>query len=69
MQTHLACGRIDCTWRDEPCETWVESILSYLNYEWLDRTDKGIVRRFIQHVTGYSRATVARFIARHRQGV
>ncbi|PIR54335.1 hypothetical protein COU75_01425, partial [Candidatus Peregrinibacteria bacterium CG10_big_fil_rev_8_21_14_0_10_42_8] len=43
-------------------QEWIEKILFDLNYEFLSREDKGIVRQYIQNETGYSRAQTARLL-------
>jgi hypothetical protein len=42
---------------------WVFETLGQTNYSLLSREDKGFMRRYLQEVTGYSRAQVARHIA------
>ncbi|UPA22825.1 FG-GAP-like repeat-containing protein [Candidatus Peribacteria bacterium] len=43
--------------------TWVHETLACFRYGVLTREDKGLVRRYLQHMTGYSRAQIARHIA------
>ena len=42
---------------------WIEEVLIRFRYHRLKRAEKGVVRRYIQKVTGYSRAQVSRLIA------
>lgn len=44
---------------------WVCEALSNVNYDNLCRDDRGFVRQYLQRVTGYSRAAIARHIAAH----
>lgn len=46
---------------------WVESTLRRFGYERLERPEKGVIRRFISRVTGYSRAQVSRLIGEHQR--
>jgi transposase len=46
---------------------WTEEVLRKFQYQWLKRKGKGILRRYIEKVTGYSRAQVARLIGRYRE--
>jgi len=45
---------------------WIEQTLVRFDYARLGKADKGLVRRFVQKLTGYSRAQLARLIARQR---
>ena len=47
--------------KDE-CYQWVEATLQHFRYPAINRTDKGIIRRYLRVVTGYSRAQVSRLI-------
>jgi hypothetical protein len=44
---------------------WIEAVLVRFTYQRLHRTDKGLMRRYIQKVSGYSRAQVCRLIRRY----
>ncbi|MAE68323.1 hypothetical protein CL635_00730, partial [bacterium] len=44
-------------------QQWIESLLSHIGYEFLSKTEKGLVRKYIQNETGYSRAQTARLIS------
>lgn len=50
-------------WRQR--KQWSEAALPHVRYELLSREDRGIVRRYLQQATGYSRASVARCVARY----
>ena len=47
--------------KDE-CYQWVEATLQHFRYPAINRADKGIIRRYLRVVTGYSRAQVSRLI-------
>lgn len=44
---------------------WTEGILRKFRYHRLKRSEKGVIRRYIQKVTGYSRAQAGRLIAKY----
>ena len=46
---------------------WIEEVLKKFKYQWLKRNGKGILRRYIEKVTGYSRSQVARLIGRYQE--
>jgi IS30 family transposase len=46
---------------------WIESILVRFTYFRLSRDEKGVIRRYIEKVSGYSRAQVCRLIKRYKQ--
>src|SRR5450759_3408681 len=46
---------------------WIGRTLNQFAYQGSDRRQRGLLRRFIERVTGYSRAQVARLIAQHRE--
>jgi transposase InsO family protein len=46
---------------------WTEEVLIKFKYRRLSKGDKGILRRYIEKVTGYSRSQVARLIANYKQ--
>jgi hypothetical protein len=46
---------------------WVEKTLVRLQYASLERPVKGLVRRYIARMTGFSRAQVTRLITGHRK--
>ncbi len=45
---------------------WIGRTLNQFAYQGCDRRQRGLLHRFIERVTGYSRAQVNRLIARHR---
>lgn len=46
---------------------WIEEVLRKFKYQWLKRNGKGILRRYIGKVTGYSRSQVARLVGRYQE--
>jgi transposase InsO family protein len=46
---------------------WIERTLVRFRYLWLSKKQKGLVRRYIQALTGYSRAQATRLIEQYRQ--
>jgi hypothetical protein len=49
--------------------SWIEGVLLRFGYHRLKRAQKGVIRRYIERMTGYSRAQVSRLIGRyHRTG-
>jgi transposase InsO family protein len=52
--------------RREEVYSWVERTLVRHQYASLDRSGKGLVRRYLARMTGLSRAQVTRLIAAHR---
>jgi transposase InsO family protein len=53
--------------RREEVYRWVERTLVRLQYAGLPRSDKGIVRRYIEQMTGLSRAQVTRLITSYQR--
>ena len=45
----------------------IEEVLKKFKYGWLKRNGKGILRRYIEKVTGYSRAQVARLVSSYHE--
>jgi len=45
---------------------WIERTLVRFRYLFIDRKGKGIVRRYIMQLSGYSRQQVTRLIAQYR---
>lgn len=43
---------------------WIEQVLRRFEYRRLGRADKGAVLAYLQHLSGYSRAQVARLVSR-----
>jgi len=46
---------------------WIETVLVRFKYYQLKRAEKGVIRRYIEKVSGYSRAQVSRLIRRYHQ--
>jgi len=46
---------------------WIETVLVRFKYYQLKRAEKGVLRRYIEKVSGYSRAQVSRLIRRYHQ--
>ncbi len=46
---------------------WIEAMLKHHHYRQLGKRDRGLIRRFLVHVTGYSRATITRLIKQYRK--
>jgi transposase InsO family protein len=46
---------------------WIETVLVRFTYQRLHRADKGVIRRYVQKVSGYSRAQVCRLIRKFNQ--
>ena len=46
---------------------WIEEVLIRFRYHRLKRSEKGVIRRYLQKVTGYSRAQVSRLIAEYKR--
>jgi hypothetical protein len=46
---------------------WTEEVLKKFKYQWLRKTGKGVIRQYVEKVTGYSRSQVNRLIWRYRQ--
>ena len=46
---------------------WIEEVLIRFSYHRLKRGEKGVIRRYLQKVTGYSRSQVSRLIADYKR--
>jgi len=46
---------------------WIETVLVRFEYYRLNRAEKGMIRRYIEKVSGYSRAQVSRLIRQYNQ--
>jgi len=46
---------------------WIEEVLIRFRYHRLERAEKGVIRRYIGKVTGYSRSQVSRLIAEYKR--
>jgi hypothetical protein len=47
--------------------TWIEEVLRKFRYNRLKKEGKGLIRRYITKVTGYSRAQVSRLIGKYQE--
>ncbi len=55
--------------KKEEAYLWMEKTLEKFGYIQLGKKDRGIVKRYLEKVTGYSRAQITRFIAQyHKSG-
>jgi len=46
---------------------WIEEVLIRFRYHRLKRAEKGVIRRYVKKVTGYSRSQVSRLIAEYKR--
>ena len=46
---------------------WIEEVLIRFRYHRLKRSERGVIRRYVQKVTGYSRSQVSRLIAEYKR--
>jgi len=46
---------------------WIKEVLIRFKYHRLKRDEKGVIRRYIERITGYSRAQVSRLIRRYQR--
>ena len=46
---------------------WIEEVLIRFRYHRLKRAEKGVIRRYVQKVTGYSRSQASRLIAEYKR--
>ena len=46
---------------------WIEEVLIRFSYYRLKRAEKGVIRQYVQKVTGYSRSQVSRLIAEYKR--
>ena len=46
---------------------WIETVLVRFKYSQLRRDEKGVIRRYIEKVSGYCRAQVSRLISQYNQ--
>lgn len=51
----------------EDAYAWIETTLRQLGYLRLNKADKGVVKAYVEKVTGFSRAQVTRLIAQYRR--
>jgi len=63
-----AASQVDFSFEDVPARyAWMTATLTRFCYHRLSRPDKGVLRRYLEAVTGYSRAQVARHIRAFRR--
>jgi len=46
---------------------WIQEVLIRFNYHLLKRDEKGVIRQYLEKVTGYSRSQVTRLIAEYKR--
>jgi len=46
---------------------WIEEVLIRFKYHLLKRDEKGVIRRYVEKVTGYSKSQVSRLIAEYKR--
>jgi len=46
---------------------WIEEVLIRFQYHRLKRDEEGVIRRYIERITGYSRAQISRLIRKYKQ--
>ena len=46
---------------------WIQEVLIRFKYHLLKRGEKGLIRRYVEKVTGYSRSQVSRLIAEYKR--
>jgi len=46
---------------------WIEEVMIRFRYHWLKRAEKGVIRRYIERITGYSRSQVSRLITEYKR--
>jgi len=51
----------------EGCYAFIQATLDKFGYGRLGKADKGLIRRYLRKMTGYSRAQLTRLIADHRK--
>ena len=47
--------------------SWIEMVLVRFRYHRLKRAEKGMIRRYIEKVSGYSRSQVSRLIGEYKR--
>jgi len=45
---------------------WIRQTIRHFRYDALKRADKGLIRQFLCHITGYSRQQITRLIQQHQ---
>ena len=48
---------------DQGCYDWIDSVLRRFDFERLKRPERGLLRAYVQRLSGYSRAQVTRLVA------
>ena len=46
---------------------WIEEVLRKFKYQWLKRNGKGVLREYVEKVSGYSRSQVARLVGQYQE--
>jgi hypothetical protein len=46
---------------------WIEEVLIRFKYRGLKRVEKGVIRRYTERITGYSRSQVSRLITEYKR--
>ena len=46
---------------------WIEEVLIRFKYHRLKRAEKGMIRRYLQKVTGYSRSQLSKLVAKYKR--
>ncbi len=49
------------------CYRWIREVLVRFQYRTLGKADKGLIRRYLQQISGYSRAQIARLIKQYQK--
>jgi len=49
------------------CYRWIRGVLVRFQYRTLGKADKGLIRRYLQQISGYSRAQIARLIKQYQK--
>jgi transposase InsO family protein len=49
------------------CYRWIRGVLVRFRYRTLGKADKGLIRRYLQQISGYSRAQLARLIKQYQK--
>ncbi len=49
------------------CYHWIQEALVWFRYLMLGKASRGLIRRYLQQISGYSRAQIARLIEQHQK--
>ena len=49
------------------CYRWIQGTLVRFRYRSLGKADRGLIRRYLRQITGYSRAQIARLIKQYKK--